>query len=195
MFLFHQATICKQILAKRHIDALPLLVPSPVLTHRFHRQHKRGRCQDDQPVHQRGQRMGKRHLAILLTAVLVSMPGFRASGEAPLPDGTWLVSDRVAIEVFDCRHFFCGRVVWLRRPALRTPEICGRTIIWGLTPAGAAEWTNGMFYDPEDGDTYNLIARLRPDGTISARIYEGVALFGKTETLRRIPPRSLAGWC
>jgi uncharacterized protein (DUF2147 family) len=136
-----------------------------------------------------------RRLAILLTAGFASIPAVRAGTDAPLPDGTWIVSNRVAIEVFDCRQAFCGRVVWLRQPTLRTPDTCGRTIVWGLTPAGPSRWTDGTFFDPEDGDTYNLTATLRPDGTISARIYAGIALFGKTEVLRRIVPRSLAGWC
>lgn len=139
--------------------------------------------------------IGKRWFAVFLTAALLATPVFRAGAAALTPDGTWLVSDRVAIQVFNCRQSLCGRVVWLRQPALRTPSMCGRTIVWGLTPAGPDRWTDGTFFDPEDGDTYNITATIRSDGTISARIYAGIALFGKTEILTRIAPYSLAGWC
>lgn len=137
----------------------------------------------------------KRALAVPLIALLASMPAARARADVPPVDGTWLVGGRLAIEVFDCRDLLCGRVARLRQAALRTPELCGRTIARGLAPAGPAHWANGIFFDPEDGDSYNLTATLQPDGTISARIYEGLAMFGKTEILRRIQPRSLAGWC
>jgi hypothetical protein len=72
-----------------------------------------------------------------------------ASAQSAVPEGNWVVSHKVAIEVFDCSSLLCGRIVWLRNPALRTAEMCGKTI----------------------------------------------ALFGRTEILNRIPPRSLGGWC
>jgi len=101
----------------------------------------------------------------------------------------------VAIEVFDCSSLLCGRIVWLRNPALRTAEMCGKTIVWGLTPAGPGRWTNGWFFDPENRSTYNLSAQLRSVDTIAAHIYKGISLFGRTEILNRIPPRSFGGWC
>jgi uncharacterized protein (DUF2147 family) len=72
---------------------------------------------------------------------------------------------------------------------------CGRTIVWGLSPAGPAAWSGGSIYDPTDGNTYRLNATLQPDGTLHARIFRGVPLFGKTEVLRKVPPRSMDGWC
>ncbi len=111
------------------------------------------------------------------------------------PQGTWLVSDRVAIEIFDCDGSLCGRIGWLRNPALRTPEMCGRTIVWGLTRTGDRAWGNGAFFDPENGQTYDLSAEIESFDTISARIYEGIPLFGRTEILQRIAPRSLPDWC
>ncbi len=139
--------------------------------------------------------MGKRSLAILLAALFVTFPAAYGRADVQPAVGTWLISDRLAIQVFDCQRLLCGRIVWLRQPTLRTPKLCGRTIVWGLTPTGPAHWNNGTFFDPEDGETYNLTATLQPDGSMSARIYEGIALFGKTELLRRISPRSLTGWC
>jgi uncharacterized protein (DUF2147 family) len=118
-----------------------------------------------------------------------------ASAETARPEGTWIVGNRVAIAVFDCGGLVCGQIVWLRNPALRTREMCGRTIVWGLAPDGPARWSNGWFFDPEDRSTYNLSAELRSPDMITARIYKGISLLGRTEILKRIPPRSLEGWC
>jgi len=111
------------------------------------------------------------------------------------PEGAWIVSHRVAIQVFECSGSLCGRIAWLRNPALRTSEMCGKTIIWGLTPDGPAHWSNGWFFDPENRSTYNLSAELQSANRILARIYKGVSWFGRIEILTRIPPRSLQGWC
>ena len=111
------------------------------------------------------------------------------------PDGSWIVADRVAIQVFDCSGLLCGRIVWLRNPDLRSKGMCGRTIVWGLTPDGPTHWSGGRFYDPENDSTYDLSADLQPDDTISARIYDGVPMFGRTEILHHIASGSLQGWC
>jgi uncharacterized protein (DUF2147 family) len=114
---------------------------------------------------------------------------------ADVPEGTWLVSHRIALRIFPCRDAVCGRIVWLRNPALRTQAMCGRLIVWGLTSNGPSSWTGGAFFDPENGTTYNVSANQQAPDMISARIYSGVALFGRTEVLTRIGERSLAGWC
>ena len=92
------------------------------------------------------------------------------------PDGTWLISQRVAFEVFPCKADLCGRVVWLRNPDLRAN--CGRTIVWGLIAKSATEWDDGWLFDPEDGKTYSVDARTDTPDRIIARIYEGLPLFG-----------------
>jgi uncharacterized protein (DUF2147 family) len=142
----------------------------------------------------------------LLMLVIHNRP---ASSEAP--DGTWLFANRVAVEVFQCGGLVCGRIVWLLRPrtpagqpdvdrlnpdpALRQRPLCGLTIIWGLQPDGAGHWSNGWLYDPQDGNTYDVTAeRIAPD-RISARIYRGVPLFGRTEILIRDPQLSFDGRC
>ena len=99
------------------------------------------------------------------------------------------------LDVFPCQNALCGRIVWLRDPALRTPSMCGRTLIWGLTSDGPAQWDGGSFFDPENGATYNVSARVETADRIAARIYRGIALFGKTEILTRIASHSLPGWC
>jgi uncharacterized protein (DUF2147 family) len=127
-----------------------------------------------------------------ILALLLVLP---LTARADNPDGTWLVSQRVAFDIFQCRDDLCGKIVWLRDPRLRTRENCGRTIIWGLTAKGPTQWDNGWFYDPEDGKTYNVRAQAESSDRITARIYDGIPLFGRTENLSRITSHSLEGWC
>jgi uncharacterized protein (DUF2147 family) len=132
-------------------------------------------------------------LLIALCTFFVAPPS-RASSWTP--DGTWIVNDRLVLESFTCKEMLCGRIVWLRDPAMRTPQLCERMIVWNLRRSGPGQWTGGWFYDPENGSTYNISATAQSNGTISARIYEGVAWLGRTEILTRVPrPGSLTGWC
>jgi uncharacterized protein (DUF2147 family) len=131
----------------------------------------------------------------LAMAGLVSLQLASASAEPAALDGAWLVSQRVAFNIFACKDALCGRIAWLRNPALRTSEMCDRTIIWGLTSDGPMQWDGGWFFDPEDGATYNVSAHVETNDRILARIYRGFSMFGRTEILTRITPRSLPGWC
>ena len=106
----------------------------------------------------------------IMLAILAWLQCPIAGADLPVPDGTWLVSQRVAFDIFPCRNALCGRIAWLRNPALRTTEMCSRTIIWGLTSDGPAQWSDGWFFDPEDGDTYNVSAHVETVDRISARI-------------------------
>jgi uncharacterized protein (DUF2147 family) len=126
---------------------------------------------------------------VMLLIILASCVGLAAE----IPNGTWLVNQRIAFDIFPCQDAACGKIVWLRNPLLR--NLCGRVIIWGLTPDGASQWSGGWFYNPEDDKTYNLKADVENHDRISARIYQGIPLFGRTEILTRIESRSLAGWC
>jgi uncharacterized protein (DUF2147 family) len=134
-------------------------------------------------------------IAALTLGILGVLSWQSVRAELPAPDGTWLVSQRVAFDIFPCKDALCGRIAWLRNPALRTNTMCGRTIVWGLTSAGASQWNDGWFLDPENGETYQLSAQVESIDRISARIYRGVPLFGRTEILTRISARSLPGWC
>lgn len=134
----------------------------------------------------------RRLLPILLA---LCVPMHEGSAELATPDGTWLVSQRVAFDIFPCKDALCGKVAWLRNPALRTPEMCGRTIIWGLTSNGPSQWGGGWFFDPENGSTYSVSAYVETPDQMIARIYRGFSLFGKTEVMTRISAHSLPGWC
>jgi uncharacterized protein (DUF2147 family) len=107
--------------------------------------------------------------------------------------GSWAIRDLV-LDIFNCQGLMCGKVVWTKDPERRRQD-CGRTIVWGLSQAGPESWAGGSIYDTTDGNTYRLSATLQPDGTLHARVFRGLPLFGETEVLKRVPPRSLDGWC
>ena len=147
--------------------------------------------------------------AICAGLLLILIRSSPASSQ--VPEGTWLFANRVAIQVFDCSGLLCGRIVWLARPRspdgrpdldLRNPDpalqqrpLCGLTIIWGLQPNGPTQWASGSLYDPEDGTTYDVTAELTDPNTISARVYRGTPLLGRTEILVRDPPLGSDGHC
>ncbi len=134
-----------------------------------------------------------RHVAASLMALLLLlMTGFQYA-EASRADGAWIIGDLV-LNIFDCQHLVCGRIAWLKEPARRQSQ-CGKTIVWGLEARGPNEWAGGSILDPEDGKTYRLSAALATDGTLHARIFEGIPLFGKTEILQRTDVRSLTERC
>ena len=129
-----------------------------------------------------------------LLLVVVAWPALGIGRVAASPvDGTWIIDD-LGLDLYDCQNLVCGRIVWIKDPK-RRPSQCGRVIIWGLGVAGPSEWTGGSILDPDDGTTYQLTAKLQPDGALRARIYKGIQLLGKTKILKRIDLGSLAGPC
>jgi uncharacterized protein (DUF2147 family) len=147
--------------------------------------------------------------AICASLLLLVVSARPAASE--VPDGTWLLANRVALDVFECSGLVCGRIVWLLRPrtpsgqpdvdhlnpdpALRQRQLCGLTILWGLQADRPDHWSNGALYDPQDGITYDVTAERTAPDRISARVYRGVPLFGRTEILIRDPQLSFDGRC
>ena len=127
-------------------------------------------------------------LAIAMCAVV-------SAAHAQMPDGIWLVEHKAAVRLYACKNALCGSLVWLRKPSLRTPQMCDRVIIWGLQPTGDGRWGRGWFYDPEDQTTYHVSATQVSPDEISADVYPAISWLGKTVDLLRIQPRSLNGWC
>jgi uncharacterized protein (DUF2147 family) len=141
----------------------------------------------------------------------MTAPVQRAKAAAVVPPGTWLMGEKVAIQIFDCGSMLCGRVAWLKAPldrqgllkrdkhnpdpALRQRQVCGPTIIWNLHSTGLNRWDDGWLYNPDDGTTYRARIELKSADMIVARIYLGVPLFGVTRTLMRIPQGTSEGWC
>jgi uncharacterized protein (DUF2147 family) len=123
----------------------------------------------------------------------------------------WIIDESAAVQIYKCAGLMCGRIIWLLvprdpqglldrdkhnpNPALRSRELCGLTIMRGLRPAGKNLWKDGTFYNPNDGKTYKVNAKLESDDVIVARIYVALTLLGKTKTLRRVVHGTSDGWC
>ena len=69
--------------------------------------------------------------------------------------------------------------------ALKNAPVVGLTVIRNLkrTPEG---YGGGQILDPDTGETYQLEAKLRPDGqALEVHGFKGVSLFGRTQVWRR----------
>ena len=65
----------------------------------------------------------------------------------------------------------------------------------GARADGPDHWSNGSLYDPQDGITYDVTAAPTAPDRISARVYRGDPLFGRTEILIRDPQLKFDGRC
>lgn len=148
-------------------------------------------------------------VSLLFLCMAVHVP--RAIAATSVTRDVWLMDSKVAVQIFNCGDLLCGRVVWLviprdaqgvlnhdkRNPdvALRQRPLCGLTVLWALHPKGANRWEDGWFYNPFDGKTYRVSAKLTSADLIIARVYRGFPLFGKTKTLQRVTRGTGEGWC
>lgn len=146
---------------------------------------------------------------LLTVLLLIVVPGVPA--QASLFDSVWLMDGKVAVQIFDCSGFLCGRILWLETPrdpqgildrdkhnpdpALRERGLCGLAVLWNLQPDGTDRWKDGWFYNPDDGRTYKVTAELTSADLITARVYTLLPLLGQTKTLQRVPHGTSEGWC
>jgi uncharacterized protein (DUF2147 family) len=145
-------------------------------------------------------------IALLIPMLLSRTAAFGADIQ-----GVWMIEGEVAVAIAECAgDSLCGRIVWLKAPrdaagqpkrdqmnpdaALRKRLVCGLTVLEGLRPAGPARWEAGSFYDPRDGRRYTIAMELKSANTLVARVYLGMRILGKSQTLLRAQGATKA-WC
>jgi uncharacterized protein (DUF2147 family) len=158
---------------------------------------------------------GRRH-ALAAALLVIALTFSAAPGNAVLTTvpgaGAWFIEGTgAALQIFDCSGLLCGRIAWLEKardtaghpaqdnknpePAFRQRPLCGLTILRGLHPAGLDDWNSGSLYNPDDGQTYRVSAKLHSPDMLVARIYVGMPVFGETKTLRWVPRLGSEGRC
>lgn len=69
---------------------------------------------------------------------------------------------------------------------MRSAPLRGYRILKDFVYAGNGEWKDGTIYDPENGNTYSCVIKLKDDNTLDIRGYIGVKTFGRTDIWSRL---------
>ncbi len=152
-------------------------------------------------------RLTARYLrAATLVSLLSLSPVTPAFSQSAANDvtGVWLDhTGRGAVEISRCGNGICGRIVWMKNPldakgvpftdghnpdtGKRKNPICGLQIIGDAKPKRDGSFDEGWIYNPEDGATYSVEVRLRPNQTLRVHGYAGLKFLGETYTWTRAP--------
>ena len=72
-------------------------------------------------------------------------------------------------------------------PKLRDRALAGIVLMWNLH-YDDGEYVDGYVYNPEDGGTYRVKAKVATTESLEVRGYLGISLFGQTKTWLRYHP-------
>jgi Uncharacterized protein conserved in bacteria (DUF2147) len=158
-----------------------------------------------------------RHLAFVLAGVLaglLTLPAGRAGAQDGLPSATGLwrqIDDRTGESqgwflIYEAGGVYEGAIAKMfLKPGDDPHPICtrcqgdqkdkpslGLTIIKNMQRNGL-NYEKGTILDPRDGNVYNALMQLSPDGqSLTVRGYLGIALFGRNQVWHRLPNSDLA---
>ncbi|MFY7707505.1 MAG: DUF2147 domain-containing protein [Flavobacteriales bacterium] len=146
----------------------------------------------------------KKSLLFLLIALIAPVLSFAQAAEGDKLIGVWEPSHgkaRVKIEKIGTKYY--GKIVWLKEPndpetkqpkldknntdaSQRTVPLKGYRLLKDFVYTGKGEWTEGTIYDPENGNTYKCIIKMKDDNTLDIRGYIGVEALGRTDVWKRL---------
>jgi uncharacterized protein (DUF2147 family) len=146
----------------------------------------------------------KKGLLFLLIALIAPVLSFAQAAEGDKLIGVWEPSHgkaRVKIEKIGTKYY--GKIVWLKEPndpetkqpkmdknnpdaSQRTVPLKGYRLLKDFVYTGKGEWTEGTIYDPENGNTYKCIIKMKDDNTLDIRGYIGVEALGRTDVWKRL---------
>ncbi len=141
----------------------------------------------------------KTTVAVLVSALLLSLFAFRTGDTADKIIGEWFTTDKKAkVRIYKAKNEkYYGKIVWLKEPntedgkpkvdkenpdeSKRNEPIVGSLILHGFEYKGNNKWEEGEIYDPESGSTYSCNIEWLKDGKLKVRGYIGFSLMGRTE--------------
>ena len=143
-------------------------------------------------------------LGLFLMAVCSFFPLQASNDEGDKLIGVWEPSNgRARVKIEKVANKYYGKIVWLKEPndpqtgqpkldknnpdeKLRTVPLKGYRLLKDFIYAGSGEWKEGTIYDPENGNTYNCIIKMKDDNTLDIRGYIGLSAFGRTDVWKRL---------
>lgn len=143
---------------------------------------------------------------LFLLGVLAILPFimFSQDTEADKLIGVWEPSHgkaRIKVEKIGTKYY--GKIVWLKEPndeetklpkvdknnpdeSMRNTPLKGYRILKDFVYLGKKEWSEGTIYDPENGNNYKCVIRMKDDNTLDIRGYIGVEALGRTDVWKRL---------
>lgn len=126
------------------------------------------------------------------------------AAEADRLVGVWEPSNgkaRVKVDKLGDKYY--GRIVWLKEPndpqtgepktdknnpdeSLRSTPLRGYRMLKDFVYKGDGVWEEGTIYDPENGNNYNCIIKLKDENTLDIRGFIGIQTFGRTDEWKRL---------
>ncbi|MEO0310421.1 MAG: hypothetical protein RIQ89_78 [Bacteroidota bacterium] len=146
-------------------------------------------------------------IKLIFTTLLLIAAAATTLAQAPDADallGVWEPSNgkaRVKVEKLGNKYF--GKIVWLKEPldaatnlpkvdknnpdeALRSTPLKGFRLLKDFEYTTTNTWEEGTIYDPENGNTYKCIIKMKDENTLDIRGYIGISTFGRTDIWKRL---------
>lgn len=136
-------------------------------------------------------------LAALSTALFLQLTIAAVKSKAMEADKIlgvfWSPKKDAKIEIYKKGNFYYGKSIWVATPrkdtenpnvTLQKREILGIELLSNFKYTDG-EYSNGLIYDPESGNTYSCKMSLSGN-KLKVRGFVGISLFGRTEIFERV---------